>query len=234
MSWKLDSVPEPKVWKIFANVSAGSPVTTANLNVRAQAFLDDWKKSFPSLDTLNYSLLAARKGTMETFIYFECKEGIYFSNFISEIQNSVRTPMLLRATHSGAFKDTPVSYTYSNDYGIYNGLTVTGAPFTAEQTYPTIDAMKVALEGLGYTVFLKKNVGQVAVPTGIVVNTNYSQPLRYTAIESASQLINAILNRQSLQEILAIDKTGFSRTYYDVVYTLSYMVQQRNLPKYVT
>jgi hypothetical protein len=232
MSWKVDSVVSAKVWKIFTNITTGSPIVTTALAAAVDAYILAWKKSFPDLDTYTYSLLVARKGTADTFYYLECKEGIGLSFFAKDIKTAARNPFLLSITHTNP--SSAVSFTSSDNYGVYNGIDATGSPISSTQTYPSIDAMKTVLEGLGYTAVLKKNTGVVNVPSNLIVNNSQSMPLKYTAIESASQLINAVLNRQSLQEVLAIDRTGLSVTYYNTIYMLAYMVASKNYPKFVT
>lgn len=237
MSWSISTVPESKVWKVFSNINTSNSIPTADLQASVEKFIADWKKSFTALDSFSYNLLAARKGTSELFIYFDCEIPIGFSNINTALTSSTiyYAPYLLLTVLYQLDILAQVPVKSDGVYGVYNGITTAGSPISETQTFPSLEAMKLYLESLGWTCHLVSNVPVEVNPVStIVYNPSLSQPVKYDSISTPSQLINAVLNKQGLREIVDKDNTGLSSTYYDVLYALSYIVNTRSYPKFVT
>lgn len=221
-------------WNTTAGIKNMAASTTESLKTAADAFIASWLKSFPNLNSHDWKLLTARKGTSSYFIRFQSNPGLAFSQIfrgdstykanylITAVCNLVNHDVVVQ---SDVAIEASTSHDNINDYQMPVGGPLSGI------IYNSINEVKAGLENDGYATYLLENSVNFN-PTVPVDPVNL--PRVYTSINSPSQLINAVLNKQSLNNVIAIDNTGLALGCYNPIYTLSYFVNTRSYPKYVT
>lgn len=222
-------------WNTTAGIKNMASSTTESLKTAADAFIASWLKSHTSLNSHDWKLLTARKGTSSYFIRFQSNPPLAFSQIFKNPSSTNKANYLVSAICNLVNQDLIMqSDVVVEAFNVHDNLNdyrmPVGGPLSGV-IYNSISEMKSGLEADGYATYLLENI----------VNFNPTEPVNpvnlprvYTSINTPSQLVNAIINRQSLNNIVAIDNTGLAIQNYGPVYTLSYFVNTRSYPKYVT